>query len=103
MFNPSSHFNIDGKLLGINVSVTVNLVAEEADASPLPSMGFKPLVVDVQNVQTLLLSAINGALIRLQHMDQKLMGESIDSIRVGRVATPQAAEPYNPEKDGKLQ
>lgn len=106
MFNPASTFHIDGDLLGMHVTITIALDATGADASPIPALGRNPLVVDVQNVQTMLLSALNGALIKLQHMDAAFDGASINDIRTGRAAAAQgqpAAVAYDPEKDGKLQ
>lgn len=106
MFNTQSTFVIGGKALGLNINIEVNLSASEADASPIPAMGHRPLVVDTQNMQTVILSALNGALIQLQHMDQKIGGQSIDTLRIGRTvaaAAPSESVMYNPEKDGKLQ
>lgn len=89
MFNPSSSFDVVGQALGLEFHIQVRIEATTADASPLPAGGTSPLVVDVQNVQTLIVSALNGVFIKLQHMHTHLDGSSIHDLRVGRVSSKQ--------------
>lgn len=90
MFNPTASFVVEGAALGLNISVRISVEAPGADASALQSAGSEPLITDVQNIQTLLVSAINGALIRIQHMHTHIDGTSINDLRVGRAAQPQS-------------
>lgn len=84
MFQSNAKFTLYGEALGHHIAIKVEVSAPSVDASPVPADGQAPLLVDTQNIQTMLLSALNTALIKLQHMDQNIGGDSLFSIRPGR-------------------
>lgn len=108
MFKPSAAFKVYGEVLGFDVTIQIEVRGQSADASPLPGLGAGPMIVDAQNIQTMLISAINGQLAKLQHMDSHIDGSSIADLRSGRAF--QTTVPKEPDislvnmkdfKDGK--
>lgn len=86
MFKPQSKFQISAKVFDLDVLVSIEVSANEAFVLPLPS-DETPTVVDVQNLQTLLVSHVNLGLRELERM--VFSGEGIDGIRSGKsIASP---------------
>jgi len=88
MFAPKVTFAVEG---GVgDVEFTVHVEVRTAEAEALPGSLMTPLVVDVQNLQVLFVSAINDVLMKIQHMNEEA---SFESLRVGRNAQVQVELP----------